>query len=160
MGHHWTYSHSQPGKYWGTGVSTGVSGTSSGSESSLLIQDTATWSHSVLQKQLSSLSSQVLHNLPLLEGSGRGLRILHLIQLEKLLPLRLQWSKKKNPQWLYQESSQRAGVSSTVSAARDTAQHQQAPLCLGSSSGTNWPHSSNLALHSILLLDNICCHFR
>lgn len=129
------------------------------SESSLLVQGTATWSHSVLQKQLSSLSSQVLHNLPLLEGSDRGLRILHLIQLEKLLPLRHQWSKKKSP-ILYQESSQRAGVSSAVSAARDTAQHQQAPLCLGSSSGTNWPHSSNLALHSILLLDNICCHFR
>lgn len=37
-------------------------------------------------------------------------RILHLIQLEKLLPLRHQWAKKKKiPKSLYQESSQRAG---------------------------------------------------
>lgn len=65
--------------------------------------------HNVLQKWLSSLSSWALHNLPLLPRQWQGLRILHLIQLEKLLPLRHHWSKK-NPQSLNQESSQRAGV--------------------------------------------------
>lgn len=53
--------------------------------------------HNVLQKWLSSLRSWALHSLPLLPRQWQGLRILHLIQLEKLLPLRHHWSKKKSP---------------------------------------------------------------
>lgn len=105
----------------------------------------------VLQKQLSSPSSQVLHSLPLLPRQWQGALHSPSHAAGEIASTETSVVQKKNPQSLNQESSQRAGgVSFPVSAARDTGQHQQAPLCLGSSSAANWPRSSGLALLAVI----------